>query len=64
MVNGTFNFLLNAGDLGVERFDPFFQLLDRKGIEILLEQQGERVARAPGKEFVQIHGWKVDLFGG
>lgn len=64
MVNGTFDFLLNPRDLGIERFDALLQLFNRKRIKILLEQQGERVGRAAGKEFVQIHAPKVDLLTG
>jgi hypothetical protein len=64
MVNGPVYFLLNPRNFGGQSLQPFLQLFNRKRIEILLQQQGERVGRPPGKEFVQIHRQKVDLLGG
>lgn len=55
MVNGAFNFLATARDLGLEPRDTLFQFVDRQGIEILFAEFGDHVARAAGKAIVHVH---------
>src|SRR5690242_6357221 len=55
---------LDAGDFGLQRFDPRFQLLDRHGVEVLLCKRDERVIGLAREEFFQIHGGIVDPWSG
>lgn len=55
MVNRVGDFLLNAVNLAFENGDAGVQFIDGQGIEILLYEQGERIAWLVRKKFVQIH---------
>ncbi len=46
MVNGALNMLAHAGDLAFEHGDPRFELRHRQGIEVLFDQERDRVAGA------------------
>ena len=47
---GRASVLLGSGDMG---FDAKFR--DRKGAEILTDQQGQRIGRAAGEKIVVVH---------
>ena len=64
MVLSTLHMCLDAGDFGLQRFDPRFQLLDRHGVEVLLCKRDERVIGLAREEFFQIHGGIVDPWSG
>jgi len=64
MVLSTLHMCLDAGDFGLQRFDPRFQLLDRYGVEVLLCKRDERVIGLAREEFFQIHGGIVDPWSG
>lgn len=59
MVNGGFNFRLHPRDFALEDGDAGMQFFDRQRIEILPDEQGQRVAWFIRKELVQIHGPRV-----
>ena len=46
MVNGALHMLLNAGDFTLQRGDPRVELGDRQRIEVLFDQDRDRVAGA------------------
>ena len=46
---------LDPGDLGLERFDPRVELLDRDGVEILSYKFDQRVAGFAREEFLEVH---------
>ena len=56
MVLRTLHMCFDAGNLGLQRFDPRFQLLDRHGVEVLLCKRDERIIGLAWEEFFQIHG--------
>ena len=60
MVNGGVQPFAGPFDFGRKRPDPQIQLLDRERVEILLAEQGERIARLAREEFVDVHVLKVD----
>lgn len=60
MVNGALDFLLDPGDLGFQRGDARLKLLDRKWIEILATERGDRIVDALGQEIFRIHPPNVD----
>lgn len=61
MVNGGIKFLFHSGDFFCQQGDTRFQFADRKRIEILLCQQGQRVGRsATGKKVIRVHRMNVD----
>lgn len=49
MVNGAFNPLTNAVNLGLQRRDARVQFVDRQGVEVLAGQFGDKIAGAAGK---------------
>ena len=51
---------LHARNLAFQRLDAQGQFLDRQRIEILLHQQGQRIAGALRVEIVEVHARKVD----
>lgn len=57
---GALHVGFDAGDLGLEAFDPRLQLLDRHGVEVLLCKSDERVVGLAWEKVVQIHGGIVD----
>src|SRR3546814_6192237 len=59
MVNGGFNLCLHARDLAFQDGDAGVELLDRQWIEVLLDEQSQRVAWFVRKELIQIHGARV-----
>jgi hypothetical protein len=46
----------DAGDFGFQYFDPLRQFVLRQRPQILLDEQGQRIARPAGEEIVVIHG--------
>lgn len=56
MVLRTLHMRLDAGNLGLQRFNPRFQLLDRHGVEVLLRKRDERVVGLAREKVFQIHG--------
>ena len=46
MVNGALHMFFNAGDLAFEESDPLLELGHRQWIEVLFDQERDRVARA------------------
>jgi hypothetical protein len=60
VVNGSLDLKSNPPDLGFERGDARPQFLNRKGIEILASQCGERIVGAFREEIVRFHRQKVD----
>ena len=51
----TLHVLLNARDLGFERFDARLQLLDRQGIQILFGELDQGVARLAREQVFEVH---------
>ena len=56
MLGGVREMLLDAGDLDPEGLDPFIELIDRQGAKVLLDEQGQWVARPAGEEIIVVHG--------
>jgi len=56
MVNSAFKPRLCSNDFGLEQGDALFQLLDRKGIEVLLAQLGSQIVLATRQIFIGVHG--------
>src|SRR5205085_3829823 len=56
MILGGGDLGADPGDLAFQSLDALLELLDRQRIEILLHQQGERVAGLAWEELVQVHG--------
>jgi hypothetical protein len=59
---GRASVLLGSGDMGfdarnfgLKRLDSLAKLGDRKGAEILTDQQGQRIGRAAGEKIVVVH---------
>jgi len=50
----------DASDLGLQRFDPLVQLLDRHGVEVLLGERNQWVVGLAREEFVEVHAGIVD----
>ena len=50
----------DASDLGLQRFDPLVQLLDRHGVEVLLGERNQWVVGFAREEFVEVHAGIVD----
>ena len=63
MVNGVFNFSAATANLGFERGDPRFQLVDRQMIDILPGELLHRIVGALGEKIVGLHGHSVDPCG-
>ena len=59
MVNGAFNLSTDAADLAFQRGDAGMKLGHRQPIQVLPDQQGERVVGARGG-VVELHGGNVD----
>jgi hypothetical protein len=55
VINGAVDPRARSRDLGLEQRDPLLQFLDRQGIEILLRELGDQIARLPGQGVVDIH---------
>ena len=55
MVNGALFMLVNARDLPLQRGDARVELGDRQRIEVLFDQERERIA-GPRQILVGIHG--------
>jgi len=55
MVNRSIDFQLRPGDFRFKHRDPFVQFADRKRIEILLGDLGQRIVRRPGLDVFEIH---------
>ena len=60
---GALHMRLNAGDLGLERFDPFLQLCDGQRVEVLLRQRDQRIVGLAREEIVEVHGRIFDPCG-
>ena len=52
--------LFDAGYFALERLDPGSQFVDGKRPEVLLDQLGQRILRAAGKEVILVHADNVD----
>ena len=59
MVNSAFNFVPHPRNLGFEHRNPGLQLFHGKRVQILFDQQTQRIIRATREEFVHIHGFRV-----
>ena len=59
MVNGTGNFLVNAGDFPFQQHDTVLEFVNRQGIKILLDQKGKRIAKPLGEEIIKIHAPEI-----
>lgn len=46
---------LDALDLFLQRLDSFLKLINRKGIEILFLELGERILRLVREEIIEVH---------
>ena len=46
----------DPGDLGLQRFDPFLQLVDRQRVEVLFAKRHERIVGLAREEIFQVHG--------
>jgi len=57
---GPLHVRLDAGDLGLERFDSGPQLLDRHGIEVLFCKLHQRIAGLAGEQVFEVHDGIVD----
>jgi len=57
MVNGALHMFFNAGDLAFEESDPLLELGHGQRIEILFDQERDRVAWAR-KILFGIHEWE------
>ncbi len=55
---GVGHMLFDADDFGLQDFDPLGELILRQGTQILLHEQGQRIARPAGEEVIVIHGGK------
>ena len=60
MALGIGQMLLDPVDFALERFDPLLELIDRQWSKVLLDEQGQRVLRAAGKEVILVHRTNVD----
>jgi len=56
MAGGVGQMLFDPGDLLPENFDPLAQLVDRHRAEVLLDEQGQRVAGLAREEIIFVHG--------
>jgi len=54
----AFHMVLDPRYLGLERFDPLFELFDRQRIKILAGKRDQRVVGGAREEFFKIHGQK------
>jgi NADPH2:quinone reductase len=64
VVNGGRHFCAHPLDFPLQRRDPFLKLLDRKRVEVLLDQQHQRIAGLARKELVEVHGGRIDPLDG
>ncbi len=55
MLNGAFNLLSNARDLGFQRDDPRLEFPDGEGVEILTRQCCDRIVGTAGQVFFRAH---------
>ena len=55
MLLGRRDMRFDPGDLTLQDLDSFVELGDRNRTEVLLDQQGQRVARAAGEKVVVVH---------
>ena len=60
MVNGAFALYADASDFGLEQGDPFVELVDRIGIEVLPGQLRHQIVLATRQIFVGVHAGSVD----
>lgn len=63
MVNRCVDLGADPNDLGLQRFDPRVELVDRQRIEILAPEQGKGIVGLAWKELVQVHGRKFSVPG-
>jgi putative PIG3 family NAD(P)H quinone oxidoreductase len=63
MTLGTPHVRFDARDLGLKRFNPRLELLDRNGVEVLFCKGDERIVGLAREQFVQIHRGIVDPQG-
>lgn len=59
MVNAAFDSRLHPGDFTFQRLNAQLELFDRHRIEILLDQEGQRITGRAGVKLVQIHGTEL-----
>jgi hypothetical protein len=60
MVNGAFNFCAHPRYFAFKRSDPRVQFIDRKRVDILLQQLRQRVIGPLGQKIIGVHRVKVD----
>jgi hypothetical protein len=60
MVNSTFNFLANTFNFAFQSRNACVEFINGKRVDILLQQQGQRIIRALGQKIIGIHRVKVD----